>query len=78
MQKKDVQVRADDWVDENTPLTRLFNEEELEAADFGTPIQLHLEIRKTLADRDSASYACMSMAELDRAYTNPLKFFREH
>jgi murein DD-endopeptidase MepM/ murein hydrolase activator NlpD len=75
---EDVQVRVGDWVDENTPLARLFNEEELEVADFGTPNHLHLEIRKTLADRGRASYSSMSMTELNKVCTDPLKFFREH
>jgi murein DD-endopeptidase MepM/ murein hydrolase activator NlpD len=73
---EDIQVQVGDWVDENTPLARLFNAEELESADFGTPNHLHLEIRKTLADRGRASYASMSMAELNMACIDPLKFFK--
>ena len=73
---EDIQVRVGDWVDENTPLARLFDEEELERADFGTPNHLHLEIRKTLADRGRASYASMSLAELNTACLDPLKFFK--
>jgi murein DD-endopeptidase MepM/ murein hydrolase activator NlpD len=75
---EDIQVRIGDWVDENTPLARLFSEEELERADFGTANHLHLEIRKTLADRGRASYASMSMRELNMACMDPLKFFKTH
>jgi len=75
---EDIQVQVGDWVDENTPLARLFNEEELERADFGTPNHLHLEIRKTLADKGWASYASMSLAELNTACIDPLKFFKRH
>jgi murein DD-endopeptidase MepM/ murein hydrolase activator NlpD len=75
---EDIQVQIGDWVDENTPLARLFNKEELEKADFGTPNHLHLEIRKTLADRGRASYASMSMVELNMACIDPLKFFKRH
>jgi murein DD-endopeptidase MepM/ murein hydrolase activator NlpD len=75
---EDIQVQVGDWVNENTPLARLFNKEELERADFGTPNHLHLEIRKTLADKGRASYASMSMAELNTACMDPLKFFKKH
>ncbi|NOR13866.1 MAG: peptidoglycan DD-metalloendopeptidase family protein [Candidatus Aminicenantes bacterium] len=75
---EDIQVQVGDWVDENIPLARLFNAEELESADFGTPNHLHLEIRKTLADRGRASYASMSMAKLNMACIDPLKFFKGH
>ena len=75
---EDIQVQVGDWVDENTPLARLFDKEELERADFGTPNHLHLEIRKTLADRGRASYASMSLAELNTACLDPLKFFERH
>lgn len=75
---EDIQVQVGDWVDENTPLARLFNAEELESADFGTPNHLHLEIRKTLADRGRASYASMSMAKLNMVCIDPFKFFKGH
>lgn len=75
---EDIHVRVGDWVDENTLLARLFSEEELERANFGTANHLHLEIRKTLADRGRASYASMSMAELNRVCMDPLKFFKKH
>jgi murein DD-endopeptidase MepM/ murein hydrolase activator NlpD len=74
---EDIQVRVGDWVDENTLLARLFSEEELEGADFGTPNHLHLEVRKTLADRGRASYASMNMTELNMACMDPLEFFKK-
>lgn len=75
---RDIQVQVGDWVDEEVPLARLFNAQELERADFRTPNHLHLEIRKTLADRGRASYASMSLAELNTACIDPLKFFKRH
>jgi len=75
---EDIQVQVGDWVDANTHIARLFNEEELERADFGTPNHLHLEIRKTLADRGRASYASMSMAELNKVCMDPLIFFKNN
>lgn len=75
---EDIQVQVGDWVDENFPLARLFNEEELERSDFGTPNHLHLEIRKTLADRGRASFASMSLADLNSVCIDPLNFFKDH
>ncbi|MBN1223972.1 MAG: M23 family metallopeptidase [Candidatus Aminicenantes bacterium] len=75
---EDIQVQVGDWVDEQTHLARLFNEDELKAADFGTPNHLHLEIRKSLADRGNASYASMSMQALNKFCQDPMKFFENH
>jgi len=75
---EDIRVKVGDWVDENTVLARLFNQTELESADFGTPNHLHLEIRKSFADRGRASYASMSMRELNRFCTDPQRFFKTH
>jgi murein DD-endopeptidase MepM/ murein hydrolase activator NlpD len=75
---EDIQVRVGDWVNENTHLARLFNAEELEQANFGTPNHLHLEIRKTLADKGRASYASMSMSALNMVCMDPLKFFKKN
>lgn len=75
---EDIRIKVGDWVDENTVLARLFNQDELENADFGTPNHLHLEIRRSFADRGRASYASMSMRELNRFCTDPQRFFKSH
>ena len=73
---EEVKVEVGDWVDEGSPLARLFNEDELERANFGTPNHLHLEIRKSIADKGRASYASMTMDELNTFCMDPLAFFR--
>lgn len=73
---EDIKVNVGDWVDEKTALARLFSQDELKSADFGTPNHLHLEIRKSFADRGRASYASMSMEELNRFCIDPQKFFK--
>ncbi len=75
---EDIRVKTGDWVDENTALARLFNQTELENADFGTPNHLHLEVRKSFADRGRASYASMSMSQLNRFCMDPQIFFKAH
>lgn len=73
---EDVKVDAGDWVDEQTPLARLFDEDELERANFGTPNHLHLEIRKSIQDGGRASYASMSRQELNEFCMDPMEFFK--
>ncbi|MFC2165713.1 M23 family metallopeptidase [Acidobacteriota bacterium] len=73
---EDIKVEVGDWVDERTPLARVFNEEELERANFNTPNHLHLEIRKSLADEGRASYSSMSMRALNKFCLDPYKFFK--
>lgn len=75
---KDNKVKVGDWVDEKTALARLFDQDELISAGFGTPNHLHLEIRKSFADRGRASYASMSMYTLNRFCKDPQKFFKTH
>ena len=71
-----VEVDVGDWVDENTHLARLFNQDELKRANFGTPNHLHFEIRKSMADNGRASYASMTRKELDKFCMDPVEFFR--
>jgi murein DD-endopeptidase MepM/ murein hydrolase activator NlpD len=71
-----IQVKVGDWVDENTPIARLFNQDELKRANFGTPNHLHLEIRKSIADEGRASYASMTRQELDKFCMDPMEFFK--
>jgi murein DD-endopeptidase MepM/ murein hydrolase activator NlpD len=73
-----VKVNVGDWVDEKTPLARLFAQDELERANFGTPNHLHFEIRKSLEDDGRASYASMTRQELDTFCRDPLEFFKAH
>ena len=75
---EDIRVREGEVVDENTPLARLFTEDELFRADFGTDVHLHLEIRPSLEDGGAASYSSMNRADLDRFCMDPLVFFRRH
>jgi murein DD-endopeptidase MepM/ murein hydrolase activator NlpD len=71
-----VKVKIGDWVDERSALARLFDEDELERANFGTPNHLHLEIRKNTDDRGRASYASMTRQELDKFCMDPMEFFK--
>ena len=73
-----VTVNVGDWVDENTSLARLFSEDELKRANFGTPNHLHLEIRKSMADEGRASYSSMTRQELNQFCLNPVEFFKTH
>jgi murein DD-endopeptidase MepM/ murein hydrolase activator NlpD len=73
-----VKVKIGDWVDEHTHLARLFNEDELKWANFGTQNHLHLEIRKSMDDEGRASYASMSSQELNKFCMDPIEFFKAH
>jgi murein DD-endopeptidase MepM/ murein hydrolase activator NlpD len=73
---EEVQVDVGDRVNEGSPLARLFDEDELERANFGTLNHLHLEIRKSIADEGRASYASMTMDELNTFCIDPMAFFR--
>jgi murein DD-endopeptidase MepM/ murein hydrolase activator NlpD len=75
---EDIEVDAGDWVDENTVLARLFDQAELERAEFGTPNHLHFEIRTSMADGGRASYASMTQQGLNKFCVDPVKFFREN
>jgi hypothetical protein len=73
---EEIEVHVWEWVDELTPLARLFNEDELKRANFGTPNHLHLEIRKSINDEGRASYASMTRHELDTYCMDPMEFFK--
>lgn len=73
---EEIKVRKGDRVDENTALGRLFTEEELIRAGFGTANHVHLEIRKNVRDNGRASTHSMTRADLDRHCMDPLEFFR--
>lgn len=73
-----VKVSIGEWVDERTPLARLFNEDELNQANFGTPNHLHLEIRKSVADEGRASYTSMTRQNLNKFCKDPIEFFKTY
>lgn len=75
---EDISVDIGDWVSERTQIARLFTEEELQRADFGTSNHLHFEIRKSYDDHGRASWQSMTAEELDRYCQDPLEFFRAH
>jgi murein DD-endopeptidase MepM/ murein hydrolase activator NlpD len=75
---QDIRVQAGQRVSKDTPLARLFNKTELIQANFGTPNHLHLEIRKSFADRGRASYSSMTLEDLNTFCEDPLEFFKDH
>jgi murein DD-endopeptidase MepM/ murein hydrolase activator NlpD len=75
---QDVRVQVGHWVSKDTPLARLFNKTELTQANFGTPNHLHLEIRKSFADRGRASYSSMTLDDLNTFCKDPLEFFKNY
>jgi murein DD-endopeptidase MepM/ murein hydrolase activator NlpD len=72
---EDIRVKVGDWVNENTALARLFDEDELIASDFGTLNHVHLEIRKSINDNGRASWTSMNMPDLNKFCVDPLEFF---
>jgi murein DD-endopeptidase MepM/ murein hydrolase activator NlpD len=74
---EDIQVQLDENVTENTIIGRLFNQEELDQSDFGTPPHLHFEIRHNIDDNGSASFSCMTIRELNNYCMDPLTFFEQ-
>ena len=75
---EDIKVDINDWVNEDTPLARLFTKEELELSDFGTLNHVHLEIRKSIKDGGRASWQSMTMDELNEYCQDPYQFFKHH
>jgi hypothetical protein len=57
---------------------RLFNEDELKRANFGTPNHLHFEIRNSMADEGRASYVSMTRQELNQYCMDPMEFFKTY
>jgi murein DD-endopeptidase MepM/ murein hydrolase activator NlpD len=73
---QDVRVQVGQRVSKDTSLARLFNRIELTQANFGTPNHLHLEIRKSFADRGRASYSSLTLDDLNTFCKDPLEFFK--
>jgi len=73
---QDIRVQVGQLVSKDTPLARLFNKTELTQANFGTANHLHLEIRKSFADRGRASYSSMTLDDLNTFCEDPLEFFK--
>lgn len=74
---EDIQVNIGDRVSENTPLARIFNRDELNMAEFGTPPHLHFEIRHNIDDKGDATFKSMTLEDLNKYCINPLKFFKK-
>ena len=74
---EDIKIKMGDWVDENIPIARLFNKDELKRADFGTLNHLHFEIRKSFEDDGRASWASMTLTALNMYCHDPVTFFRQ-
>lgn len=75
---QDIRVQVGQRVSKDTPLARLFNKTELTQANFGTSNHLHLEIRKSFADRGRASYSSMTLDDLNTFCEDPLEFFKDY
>ena len=74
---EDIQVNVGDYVSENSPIARIFNNEELALADFGKPPHLHFEIRHNIDDRGEATFKSMNITDLNEYCIDPLKFFEK-
>ena len=75
---EEIKVEVGEWVTEKTPLARLFTQNELNLADFGTANHLHFEIRKSIDDHGWASASSTNRDELDRFCLDPWEFFKKH
>jgi murein DD-endopeptidase MepM/ murein hydrolase activator NlpD len=74
---EEIQVRIGDRVTHETPIARLFTQEELARSNFGTMNHLHFEMRTSIADNGRASWASMTLPELSRYCMDPLLFFKQ-
>ncbi len=72
----ELQVAVGDRVEETTQLARVFDEQEQRSAPWSQN-HLHFEIRRSIEDGGVASFASMSMEELERYAMDPRIFFRE-
>ncbi len=72
-----IEVEEGMLVDENTPVARLFNEEEQQRAGY-KKTHLHLEIRTTMEDNGVASYSCKTLEELEDYFLDPVQFLELH
>ena len=68
---EELEVKVGDKVDQNSVIGRLFTKEELRISEFGV-CHLHFEIKHDISDGGQASFASMSMADLNKFYLNPL------
>ncbi len=77
MHVEDIKVRNGDYVNETIEIGRIFNNEELSISAFCTPPHLHFEIRRNLNDNGEATFACMTINELNKHFIDPITFIRE-
>ncbi len=75
---EDIQIEEGDWVNHETPIARLFTEEELTQSDFGTLNHLHFEIRRTITDQSRASWSSMTLEELNKYCFDPVTFLKDN
>ena len=74
---EDVLVSVGDRVDQNTPLARVFNQDEFKKSKF-IQNHLHFEIRKTIDDYRLLSIRCRTLEDLAIYFYDPMKFFQEY
>jgi murein DD-endopeptidase MepM/ murein hydrolase activator NlpD len=72
---EDITVKPGDVVNENTPLGRIFNREEMKRSRLPTP-HLHLEIRKSMKDEGERSYSAMTRKALEEYCLDPFAFLK--
>jgi len=75
---EEVRVQPGDYVDQDTCLGRIFNAEELQRSNFNCACHLHLEIRKSTADKGRASWQSLTMAALDKYCLDPEEFLPQY
>lgn len=74
---KVIKVKAGDYVDHNSPIGRIFNQNDLKQSGYCHP-HVHLEIRTSYDDKGAASSYSMSMNTLKKYCIDPLLFFRDN
>lgn len=74
---KVIKVKAGDYVDHNSPIGRIFNQNDLKQSGYCHP-HVHLEIRTSYDDKGAASSYSMSMDTLKKYCIDPLLFFRDN
>jgi murein DD-endopeptidase MepM/ murein hydrolase activator NlpD len=74
---EDIGVQVGDFVDQNTPVGRVFSKTEYKKTNFPHN-HLHFEIRKTLENYKRISIRCYTMEDLNKNFHDPMKFFAQH
>ncbi|MBN1604686.1 MAG: M23 family metallopeptidase [Chitinispirillaceae bacterium] len=74
---KVIKVNAGDYIDHNSPIGRIFNQNDLKQSGYSHP-HVHLEIRTSYDDKGAASSYSMTMEALKKYCIDPLLFFRDN